>query len=165
MLTENQQIIMDQLTAHDQKNTNGQNDILGALSEHDSSVALDHDTIQGQITEHNTGIISMLEAFKADISDKLNSVFQFVSNGKKKMASALLTEGVSVNEDATFTEIYEGIMNVPQEIVLGVQQIPGEIAYDYHYHVDGNGNQVGAESHSASGGCFTIPVYHSHSIA
>ena len=162
-LTENQQIIMDQLTAHDQKNTNGQENILGAISEHDSSVSHDHDTIQGQITEHNTGIISMLEAFKADISDKLNSVFQFVSNGKKKLASALLTKGVSVNEDATFTEIYEGIMNIPQEIVLGVQQIPGEIAYDYHYHVDGNGNQVNAESHSVSGGCFTAPVYHSHS--
>jgi len=164
-LTENQQIIMDQLTAHDQKNTNGQENILGALSEHDSSVSLDHDTIQGQITEHNTGVISILEAFKADISDKLNSVFQFVSNGKKKLASALLTKGVSVNEDATFAEIYEGIMKIPQEIVLGVQQVPGEIAYDYHYHVDGNGNQVGAESHSASGGCFTTPVYHSHSNA
>ncbi len=31
----------------------------------------------------------------------------------------------------------------PQKLVIGVQEVPGEISYDYHYHTDAEGTHVG----------------------
>lgn len=53
---------------------------------------------------------------KLDIlQQELQQVFQSVSDGKSKLASALLTKGVSINKDAAFDEIYRAILNVRQE--------------------------------------------------
>lgn len=96
------------------------------------------------------------------LEQKLQQVFQFVSNGKRKAASALLTKGVSIKEDATFDEICNGILSVPQELVIGVQEIPGTVTYEKHYHVNKSGGTPHSESVAAGGGCYTVPVYHTH---
>ena len=105
-------------------------------------------------------ILSRLDQMEEDTSNRLSglsgeiqSVFQRVSNGKALLASALLTKNVVIDEDATFQEIHDAIMNIEQEIVIGVDQIPGIIEYEYHYHT---GN---AES---GGGCYTLPDVHQH---
>lgn len=90
------------------------------------------------------------------LDNSLNSVFQSVSDGKKIIATALLTKNVNttVAQDATFIEIRDAILTIPQKIVIGVEEIPGEIEYEYHYHT---GNA------SSGGGCYTIRQYHQHS--
>lgn len=106
-----------------------------------------------------------------------------MSSGKRLLASALLTKGVECPEDATFKQIYDAILRIPQQVVIGVERVPGEISYDYHYHKDGRGNTVHdnevaldqqggcftvdiKHSHTGSaangGGCYTVPVYHKH---
>jgi len=164
-LTENQQVILEKLKAHDAANTAGQEYIKQTIENHNNDMHLESAEIKGDIEEHNTGILSALEGFVNTIEQKLDSVFTFVSNGKKKLASALLTKNVTVNEDATFQEFADAILNIPQEIVIGVQQLPGEIEYEYHYHTDGSGNTLHKESNSASGGCYTVPTYHQHTSA
>ncbi|MFI3213246.1 MAG: hypothetical protein R3Y24_07875 [Eubacteriales bacterium] len=96
------------------------------------------------------------------LGESLNVLFQYVSNGKKNIASALLTKNVVIEEDATFEEIKNAILSIPQELLIGVQELPGTISYDYHYHVDGNGNELHTESNSVKGGCYTQPTYHVH---
>ena len=50
---------------------------------------------------------------KLDILEQeLEQVFQSVSDGKSKLASALLTKGVPVSKDAAFDEIYRAILNI-----------------------------------------------------
>jgi len=164
-LTENQQVILDKLTEHDKTNTASQEYIKQSIEQHNSDMHLESAEIKGEIEEHNTGILSALEGFAKTIEQKLDSVFTFVSNGKKLLASALLTKNVSVNEDATFQEFADAILAISQEIVIGVQQIPGEISYDYHYHTDANGNALHEDTNDVSGGCYTVPVYHQHSSA
>ena len=87
------------------------------------------------------------------ISGDLQSVFQRVSNGKALLASALLTKNVVIDEDATFQEIYDAILNIKQETVIGVDRIPGTITYEYHHH---------SGSPENGGGCYTQPSYHQH---
>ena len=97
------------------------------------------------------------------MTEKLDQVFRFVSNGKKLLASALLTKGVTVAEDASFQEFADGILAVPQKLVIGVEEVPGEIVYEYHYHVDADGTQVGeVATNEKEGGCYTKAVYHTH---
>ena len=102
--------------------------------------------------------ISELEIKSTDnynkISNDLQSVFQSASNGKQLLASALLAKNVSIEKDATFQQIYDAILAIDQQIVIGTEQIPGTITYEYHYH-DGD-----AENGS---GCYTKKLYHQHS--
>lgn len=46
------------------------------------------------------------------ITEKLNEVFQFVSNGKKLLASAITDMGMEITPDATFEEIAEVIRSI-----------------------------------------------------
>lgn len=39
----------------------------------------------------------------------------------------MLTKGVIVAEDAGFQEFADGILAVPQKLVIGVEEVPGEI--------------------------------------
>ena len=98
------------------------------------------------------------------LEQKLGQVFTFVSNGKKKVVSALLTKGVNLNEDATFAQIHDAILSIEQEIVIGVEQVPGDIIYDYHYHVNGKGQYPHTATCAIAdkGGCYGVPVYHYH---
>ena len=115
----------------------------------------------GQNTEE---LKSYLEELNNGLKQDMNQVFTSVSNGKKKLASALLTKGVSTNEDATFAQLTEAILNIDQKLVIGVEEIPGTIRYQYHYHVDASGNQPHTEKSDTAGGCYTGTHGHVHSM-
>ena len=115
----------------------------------------------GQNTE---ALKSYLEELNNGLKQDMNQVFTSVSNGKKKLASALLTKGVSTNEDATFAQLAEAILNIDQKLVIGVEEIPGTIRYQYHYHVDASGNQPHTEKSDTAGGCYTGTHGHVHSV-
>ena len=115
----------------------------------------------GQNTEE---LKSYLEELNNGLKQDMNQVFTSVSNGKKKLASALLTKGVSTNEDATFAQLAEAILNIDQKLVIGVEEIPGTIRYQYHYHVDASGNQPHTEKSDTAGGCYTGAHGHVHSM-
>ena len=151
----------------DEKNTST-NDKIGAGM----------DSIKVYIDEKNTSTNDMIgsgmEGMKgyidektAGINNKLDQVFHRVSNGKKRLASALLTKGVKVSEDATFEEFQRAIEKIPTQMVLNSGETAASIKYDYHYHTAGNGQANGNNVVPVSlrGGCFTTPVYHRHSEA
>lgn len=115
----------------------------------------------GQNTEE---LKSYLEELNNGLKQDMNQVFTSVSNGKKKLASALLTKGVSTNEDATFAQLTEAILNIDQKLVIGVEEIPGTIRYQYHYHVDASGNQPHTEKSDTAGRCYTGTHGHVHSV-
>ena len=115
----------------------------------------------GQNTEE---LKSYLEELNNGLKQDMNQVFTSVSNGKKKLASALLTKEVSTNEDATFAQLAEAILNIDQKLVIGVEEIPGTIRYQYHYHVDASGNQPHTEKSDTAGGCYTGTHGHVHSV-
>ena len=115
----------------------------------------------GQNTEE---LKSYLEELNNGLKQDMNQVFTSVSNGKKKLVSALLTKGVSTNEDATFAQLAEAILNIDQKLVIGVEEIPGTIRYQYHYHVDASGNQPHTEKSDTAGGCYTGTHGHVHSV-
>lgn len=119
-----------------------------------------------QISGEGTGALKtylgeLSEALKQD----LNQVFISVSNGKTGLASALLTKGVSAENDATFAELKDAVLRIPQKLVIGVEEVPGTITYHYHYHVDGAGENPHTETNPQQGGCYTVPKYHVHSEA
>lgn len=161
-IQKNQQIILDGLSAHDSANRQGQQEIKDAISLHDTNMQTGHDMLQENLQLHNSEVLNIINDFRIYMGEKLDSVFQFVSNGKKVLASALLTKGVSIKEDASFAEFAEAILNIPQKLVIGVQEIPGEIEYQYHHHTDENGNLPHTETLSYAGGCYSLPVYHTH---
>ena len=115
----------------------------------------------GQNTEE---LKSYLEELNNGLKQDMNQVFTSVSNGKKKLASALLTKGVSTNDYATFAHLAEAILNIDQKLVIGVEEIPGTIRYQYHYHVDVSGNQPHTEKSDTAGGCYTGTHGHVHSV-
>ena len=106
-----------------------------------------------------------LDLLKGELQQELNQVFTSVSNGKKGLASALLTKGVAIAEDATFGQLMDAILRIEQKIVIGVQEIPGSISYEYHYHVNAQGENPHEERQAEAGGCFTVPCQHVHSDA
>ena len=128
--------------------------IANLFRELNTNITNQYQNISSTIINNNDSQQESLDNLVSYLSQKLQEVFQYVSNGKKKLASALLTKGVPVREDATFAEIYQAILDIPQKLVIGVQQIPGTISYDYHYHVDGNGNQTHSNTSPNPGGCY-----------
>lgn len=162
-LKENQQVIRDELAAHDRNNTQGQNEIKDAIRNHDANMLAGQEGLNSAIGAHNENVRGYIDSLKSFFAEKLDQVFTYVSNGKKRLASALLTKGVNIREDATFAEFAQAILNIPQKLVIGVQEIPGEIEYEYHYHTDASGNWVGeVETNDVQGGCYTVAVYHTH---
>lgn len=144
-------------------NINSNFSLLGNdLMEHFTSVSQRIAVLHNETSDSSNSIKELIETSTNAINQKLQSVFQSVSNGKKLLASALLTKGVSVAEDATFAQIAQAILSIPQKMVIGVQEIPGEISYDYHYHVDKNGSFPHTNTEGTSGGCYTIAQYHVH---
>ncbi len=116
-----------------------------------------------QSGSNSESIKSYIDQVKQELKQDLNQVFTSVSSGKKGLASALLTKAVSVNENATFAEIRDAILRIDQKVVIGVQEIPGSITYEYHYHVNGAGEYPHAEVSAKQGGCYTVQVNHVHS--
>ena len=134
--------------------TNQFRELNTSISSQYQNISNQYQNISSTIINNNDSQKESLDNLINYLNQKLQEVFQFVSNGKKKLASALLTKGVSCREDATFEEIYQAILSIPQKLVIGVQQIPGTISYDYHYHVDGNGNRIHSNTSPNPGGCY-----------
>lgn len=128
-----------------------------------SALTQNFSSITNNLNGSNDELKAYLEEMKNSLDGSLQSVFTSVSSGKQLLASALLTKGVTINEDATFLQIRDAILAVPQQLLIGVQQVPGKISYDYHYHTDADGNRVGeVKTNDRQGGCYTVPVYHTH---
>lgn len=108
-----------------------------------------------EIIQRLTDIETKTDIRFSDLDTSIQSVFQSVSDGKKILATALLTKNITVADDATFEEIQQAILEIPQKIVIGVEQVPGEIEYTYHYHSGDAAN---------GGGCYTTRLYHQHSV-
>lgn len=107
------------------------------------------DAILNRISELEISTSSSL----GKVETELQSVFQRASDGKKLLASALLAKNVFAKEDATFRELYEAILSIDQQIVIGVEQVPGTISFEYHHH--------SGDSENGSG-CYTKKLYHQH---
>ncbi len=99
------------------------------------------------------------------LKDRINDFFTSVSNGKKKLASALLTKGVTVRGDATFDEIAAAIRRIPVNFVVDRSDVPGQVSYVYHYHKDGTDRECDEQlvEPGRKGGCYTREVVHHHS--
>ena len=145
-----------------------------SISEYNSSMLEEFRQLNNNIVNQYNDLSSTVNNYDSNqqanfdnlinaIDQRLQSVFQSVSDGKRLLASALLTKGVSCAEDATFREIYEAILNIKQTLVIGVDKLPGTIEYEYHYHTDGSGNYPHSSSIGYKGGCYTSPIYHTHS--
>lgn len=152
---------------HNQTTANFQNmntHISNQFDTMDTNLLNQYESLSNIVTLGDSDIKTYLESMYGDLKEELSQVFTFVSNGKKLLASALLTKGVECEEDAAFAEIYQSILNIKQTLVIGVEKIPGTIEYDYHYHADGAGNLPHTLTIEVAmmGGCYTTPVYHAH---
>lgn len=101
------------------------------------------------------------------------------------MIYALQLKGVPLSKNASYQEIAEGILRIPNEYIWGKND-PAGVTYQYHNHIDQAGEATNDTSNNAiltakggcynanvyhshtgntvvSGGCYTIPVYHRHS--
>lgn len=94
------------------------------FSELESSLAEQSDRLDQGIAECNKLLNEM--AGRHDVEDRLDQlyeelqqVFQYVSDGKSRLASALLTKGISIREDASFDEIYRAVLDIRQENSTG----------------------------------------------
>ena len=162
----NQQIILDSISAHDAKVQEGHSGIKESITQHNASMNAGLEGVGNAVGAYQTSMQEFLTQLKTELNHQLKSVFTFVSNGKQGLASALLTKGMEVSQDATFSQFREAILQIPQKLVIGVQEVPGEISYDYHYHTDAEGTHVGEVAHQdVEGGCYTKAVYHTHQNA
>ncbi|HJC23222.1 MAG TPA: hypothetical protein H9761_05900 [Candidatus Eisenbergiella merdavium] len=117
-----------------------------------SGTSVSQEAILNRINQLEENTNNRLSGLSGDIQ----SVFQRVSNGKALLASALLTKDVVIDKDATFQEIHDAILSIDQEIVIGVDQIPGTIEYEYHHHTG---------SPESGGGCYTVEDVHRHNAS
>ena len=138
-------------------------DIMQKIDTMDTTNTENFSLIKQGITSSEDTIIDRINEMETktdlrfnNLDGSLQSVFQSVSDGKKLLATALLTKNVTVAESASFLEIQQAILAIPQKIVIGVEQVPGEIEYTYHYHTGDSVN---------GGGCYTTQLYHQHSPA
>ncbi len=117
-------------------------------------------TFQGDMSD----LRGYLDGKLSGINDDLQKVFTLVGDGKRLLASTLLTKGVEVKEDATFKEIAKAIEDIPVQIVLDKDDVPGEVIYQYHYHEDGKGTVCDEEyvPIDRQGGCYTEAYVHTH---
>lgn len=143
------------------------------LSEYNASTTNQLNSIQSSVDNQYSSFTNILNANDNElrmymentmktVNQNLKQVFTYVSSGKSNLASALLTKGVSCSQDATFAEIRQAILDIPQKVVIGTAELPGEISYEYHYHKDKNSHMPHTELHSEKGGCYSSPVYHIH---
>lgn len=145
-------------------NTISQNNsnMMNCINQLNEDITKQYQELYITVNNNDTSQQESLDNLKNILLNRLQEVFQSVSSGKQKCASALLTKGIDIKSDATFEEIYQAILAIPQQLVIGVQEIPGMINYEYHFHEDGTGNQPHSEKIIESGGCYTVPYYHAH---
>ena len=97
-----------------------------------------------------------------EVNRNLRQVFTYVSDGKRLLASALLTKGVVIEPDAKFPEIAKAILSIKTEYTI--DDIPGKVVYTYHYHNDGVGTECddAMVEEARQGGCYNKAVNHVH---
>ena len=137
-------------------------DMSEQLNTMNTAVIAQYQSFQQQFGSDNQELLRLLSDTRKDVTEKFDQVFRRVSDGKNLLASALLTKGVDIKADATFAEYAEAIRNIPQQLLIGVDKLPGTIYYDYHHHICGDGSEPGTEQEDEAGGCYTVPVYHVH---
>ncbi len=135
-----------------------------SFNELNANITNNFDIMNASSDENMNVIKEFISGEMSTVNEKIDQVFQRVSNGKKLLASALLTKGMNVPEDATFEQYSEAIRNIPQQIVLGNGDVAGKVEYEYHYHVDGAGNECDERyvPTARKGGCYNEPFYHRH---
>jgi len=135
----------------------GVNDVLGSQKNTDSKIGEINSSIEGV-----EGSISDINKNIDIIFKRLDESFKKVADEKKKLASTLATLGVDIenteNGVPTFDDIDNAIRKLPTKIKSDAQ-----FEYIKHSHKDKNGNVVNGETCPTHGGCFTQPVYHTHS--
>ena len=143
------QNVTDSKTEMLQKLESMETSISSTVNNIGSGTSVSQEAILNRINQMEENTNNRLSGLSGDIQ----SVFQRVSNGKALLASALLTKDVVIDEDATFQQIHDAILSIDQEIVIGVDQIPGTIEYEYHHHTGDSQN---------GGGCYTVEDVHHH---
>ncbi|MBO5622238.1 MAG: apolipoprotein A1/A4/E family protein [Butyrivibrio sp.] len=150
-----------------QSNENLSNKFDTSFTEVNTNIDNKFESMNGSVQGNFEELKNLINTQMQDVNDRFNQVFTSVGNGKKLLASALLTKNIIVGEDATFAEIAKAIEEVPVEIVLDNGDVAGEIEYDYHFHTDGQDNECDESliSEDRQGGCYTEAVYHEHTDA
>lgn len=157
------------LAAFSRDITNLSNNLDKKLNNINSNIDSVNNTINAKFDSMNNSVESDFSELKefvgeqiGDVNRKIGDFFTSVSEGKRLLASTLLTKGVKIRNDASFLEISKAIESIKTVIIF--EEIPGEITYERHYHKDGKGNDCQDEtvSEDRMGGCFTKPSYHKH---
>ena len=163
-LLDNYNDLLQKLNESNEKLTNQDNESIKNFKELNTNLDNYFKTINVSIDSDMTNLKTYLMGELSGVNGKIDQVFQRVSNGKKLLASTLLTKNVEIREDATFAEIAKAIENIPVQIVLDKDEVPGEVVYQYHYHVDGAGNVCDEEyvPIDRKGGCYTHEYVHKH---
>lgn len=92
----------------------------------------------------------------------------FVSSGVIDSATvkfdARAFEAMKQNADIRAATAY---MDAYTQAYTQTQNKTANIVYEYHHHYDGNGNEITQEDYISPvpGGCYTEPVYHTHTNA
>ena len=113
------------------------------------------DTMDGRMNNIEDDI-DAIDTNIQSLSEKLETVFNQVASGKSKLASALATLGVTLPEDAKFSDLENAIKQVPEAIVKA-----SNVEYVHHHHKDGKG-ACPYETSKNKGGCFQVEVRHRH---
>ncbi|WP_029230720.1 hypothetical protein [Butyrivibrio sp. VCB2006] len=89
-----------------------QNTMNNNIEEVNNNVNNNFNNINKSVGDGFGDLKSYIDSSAKNINDKLDLVFQRVSDGKKKLVSTLLTYGISVKEDAKFDDINNGIIEL-----------------------------------------------------
>lgn len=139
------------------------------FDEMNTSVSNKFDTVNNKFETINNNVVTDIDELRKfiqgemnDLNGQLQLVFQSVSDGKKLLASTLLTKGVHIKEDASFVEISKAIESIESKVII--EKLEGTVVYDRHYHTGKDGERIDETvvGIDQMGGCFTTPVYHKH---
>lgn len=104
--------------------------IIGAINElKNSSSSISEDEINELIAKYSLEVIDEnLNTENKTIVGAINEVFQSVSKGKEIIASAITDRGVLTSSDATFSEMGENIINIPEPEILSKLRISNNVS-------------------------------------
>lgn len=104
--------------------------IVGAINElHDNTSTMDEDDVKELISDSfDTVEKDSLKTTNKTIVSAINEVFQSVSKGKEIIASAITDRGVLTSSDATFSEMGENIINIPEPEILSKLRISNNVS-------------------------------------
>lgn len=140
------------LKSESQTNYNNLSDnILGKYNDLNILLSNNYDSINNSLNS-NADRMNILEG-------KIDQVFQFASNGKDMLASTLTGYDIPTAKDAEFNTINENInLLYTKAYIDGVSSVGSpNVHYEYHQHLDKDGNFIDAEFVTSDiGGCFTV---------